>query len=56
MTSDQPVNAMQGTFSCAKPECTKFFQNYLNLESHIIFGKHKKNSKSALDDIKNKWK
>ena len=58
LTSDQPVNAMQGTFSCAEPGCTKMFQKYLNLKSHIFFGKHYTflNSRSAVDDIKNKLK
>jgi hypothetical protein len=58
VTSDQPVNAMQGTFSCAEPGCTKRFQKYLNLKSHIFFGKHYTflNSKFAVDDIKNKLK
>jgi hypothetical protein len=39
VTSDKPINAMQGTFSCAQPGCTNIFQKYLNLESHIVFGK-----------------
>ena len=58
VTSDQLVNAMQGTFSYAEPGCTKIFHQYLNLESHILFGIHKTflNSKSAFDDVKNKWK
>jgi hypothetical protein len=58
VTSDKPVNAMLGTFSCAQPGCTNIFQKYLNLESHIVFGKQKifLSIKSALCDIKNKWK
>ena len=60
VTFDQPVNVMQGTFSCAGPGsgCTKNFQKYSNLESHILFGKHYTflNSKSAVDNIKNKLK
>jgi hypothetical protein len=60
VTFDQPVNIMQGTFSCAEPGsgCTKIFQKYSNLKSHILFGKHYTffNSKSAVNDIKNKLK
>ena len=58
VTSDQPVNAMQGTFSYAEPGCTKIFHKYLNLKSHILFGIHTTflNRWSAFDDVKNKWK
>ena len=58
MTSDKPVNAMQGTFFCAQPGCTNIFQKYLNLETHIVFDKQKifLSNTSALCDIKNKWK
>ena len=31
VTSDQPLNAMQGTFSGAEPICTKHFSNIFEL-------------------------
>ncbi|CAG2245178.1 unnamed protein product [Mytilus edulis] len=48
----------QRTFSCIEPGCSKIFQSFSKLESHILFGKHKieLNRKTTFDLIKNKWK
>ena len=40
-TSKQETTSVNRIFSCIEPGCSRVFQSFSNLESHLLVGKHR---------------